>query len=105
MTTPTNSRFDLLTVIVSMRSKAGKEQDLREALKVLIEPTKQEAGCVDYHWHQGISDPAVFYFYENWESIEHHDAHMRAPHMQEIIGRVEELLDNAPTIERLRRIG
>ena len=35
----------------------------------------QETGCVNYDLHQGIEDPAAFYFYENWETAEQLDAH------------------------------
>ena len=105
MTTPTDSRPDLLTVVTSMRAKPGMEKGLRETLEGLVQPTKQEAGCVNYDLHQSVSDPAVFYFYENWETPEHLDAHMGTPHIQQALGRVDELLDGALIIERLRRIG
>ena len=104
MTTPTDDRPELLTVIANMRAKPGKEQELREALESLIEPTAAEAGYVNYDLHQGVEDPAVFFFYENWESAEHLDAHLTAPHLQEFSGRLDELLDGGLRIERLRRI-
>ena len=104
MTTPTDSRRDLLTVIASMRARSGKEQELREALEALIEPTKQEAGYVNYDLHQGVEDPAVFYFYENWESAEALDAHLNTPHLQQFASRLDELLDGELRLERLRRV-
>jgi quinol monooxygenase YgiN len=104
VTTPTDDRPELLTVIANMRAKPGKEQELREALEELIEPTRQEAGYVTYDLHQGVEDPAVFYFYENWESVEHLDAHLDAPHLQGFSSRLDELLDGELRIERLRRI-
>jgi quinol monooxygenase YgiN len=87
-----------------MRAKPGKEEDLREMLEGLVKPTKQEAGSVNYDLHRSVSDPAIFYFYENWESSEHLDAHMETPHIQRALGRVDELLDGPLIIERLRRI-
>jgi quinol monooxygenase YgiN len=104
VTTPTDDRPELLTVIANMRAKPGKEQELREALEELVEPTTQEAGYVTYDLHQGVEDPAVFYFYENWESVEHLDAHLDAPHLQGFSARLDELLDGELRIERLRRI-
>lgn len=107
MTTPTDSRRDLLTVIANMRAKPGKEQELREALEVLIEPTKQESGYVNYDMHQGVEDTAVFYFYENWESAEALDAHLDAPHLRDFASRLDELLEGGDAglnIQRLRRI-
>lgn len=104
MPTPTDDRRDLLTVIASMRAKPGKEQDLRTALEALIAPTAKEAGYVNYDLHQGVEDPAVFFFYENWESGEALDAHLAAPHLQEFVGRMDDLLDGGLQISRLRRI-
>lgn len=104
MTTPTDARPDLLTVIAYGRAKPGQERALREALEALIEPTRQEAGYVNYDMHQSLTDPGLFFFYENWESAEHLDAHMAAPHLQEFIGRLDELLDGELTIQRLRRV-
>lgn len=104
MSTPTDDRRDLLTVIASMRARPGKEQDLRDALEALVPPTTQEAGYVNYDLHQGVEDPAVFFFYENWESGEALDAHLAAPHLQQILTRLDELLDGELSISRLRRI-
>ena len=42
VTTPTDHRPELVTVIAHMRAKQGKEQDLRDALEALIPPTSQE---------------------------------------------------------------
>jgi len=104
MSTPTDSRPELLTVIANMRAKPGKEQELREALEALIEPTKQEAGYVNYDLHQSVEDPAVFYFHENWESAPHLDDHLNTPHLQQFASRLDELLEGDLNIQRLRRI-
>jgi quinol monooxygenase YgiN len=88
-----------------MRAKPGKEQELNDALVALVEPTTQEDGYVNYDLHQGVEDPAVFYFYENWESADALDAHLQTPHLVEFAGRLDELLDdNGLTITRLRRL-
>ncbi len=107
MTTPTDDRPELLTVIATMRALPGKEQDLRDALVALVEPTTQEAGYVNYDLHQGIEDPALFCFYENWESGEHLDAHLGSPHLVDIVGRIDELLEGGAeglVIRRVKRI-
>jgi quinol monooxygenase YgiN len=105
MTTPTDERRDLLTVIAYMRAKPGKEGELREALEALIEPTAAERGYVNYDLHQGVEDPAVFFFYENWESADALDTHLSAPHLQQFAASMGDLLDDGGlTITRLRRI-
>jgi quinol monooxygenase YgiN len=106
MATPTDTNRNLLTVIARMRAKAGKEQELRNALVALIEPTSREKGYVNYDLHQGVEDPRWFFFYENWDSAEDLDTHLQAPHLVEFAGRLDELIDESGpmVIERVRRI-
>ena len=105
MPTPTDDRRDLLTVIASMRAKPEQEDRLREALTSLVEPTSKEAGYVNYDLHESVEQPGTFFFYENWESGEHLDAHLQTPHLVEFASGMGELLDEQGlTINRLRRI-
>jgi hypothetical protein len=75
VTTPTDSRPELVTVIAHMRAKTGKEQDLRDALEALIEPTRQEEGYVNYDLHQCIEDSSLFYLRELGERGHPRDSH------------------------------
>ena len=104
MSTPTDTRRDLVTVIAHMRAKPGKQQELREALEGLIDTTSKEAGYVNYDLHQGIEDPALLYLYENWESVDTLEAHMQAEHLQHFASIVDDLVDGGLTVVRLRRI-
>ena len=105
MSTPTDDNRDLLTVMAYMRAAEGKTEELKAALESLIEPTSQEDGYVNYDLHQGVEDPSFFTFYENWQSGEHLDAHLAAPHLVEFAGRIGELLDaDGLTVNRVRRI-
>lgn len=105
MATPTDQRRDLLTVIAYMKAAPGKEDELREALVGLVEPTSQEDGYVNYDLHEAVDDPGAFYLYENWESGEKLDAHLAAPHLVAFAARVPGLLDGSGlTIRRVQRI-
>lgn len=105
MSTPTDDRPELLTVIAYMRAAPGKRDELKAALEALVEPTRQEKGYVNYDMHQGTEDPDVFAFYENWESADDLDAHLDAPHLQSLGARIPELLDEAGlTVVRLGRV-
>ena len=106
MTTPTDDNRDLLTVIAYMKAAPGKEDELRAELEALIEPSSQEDGFVNYDLHQSVEDPSAFFFYENWESPEHLDAHLATPHLVRFADIMGGLLDeNGLTVARLRRIG
>lgn len=106
MTTPTDDRRDLLTVVAHMKAAAGKEDELRGELRALVEPTSQEDGYVNYDLHESVEDPGTFVFYENWESAEHLEAHLATPHLERFASIMGGLLDERGlTIMRLRRIG
>jgi quinol monooxygenase YgiN len=104
VTLPTDDDRGLLTVVATMRAKAGKEQELRELLESLIPPTRAEADCVTYALHQGAQDPSVFIFYENWTDQAALDAHLGTPHLQAALPRIPELLDGDLVITPLHRI-
>jgi len=105
MTTPTDDRPHLLTVIAHMRAAPGKEDELRSELTALVEPTSQEAGFVNYDLHESLEQPGTFYLYENWEPPDHLDDHLAAPHLTRFAGLLGGLLDEGGlTINRLRRI-
>lgn len=105
MPTPTDQNRDLLTVIAYMRAAPGKEDELRAALESLVEPTSKEDGYVNYDLHESVEQPGTFFFYENWESAEHLDAHLATPHLTHFASIMGDLLDeDGLTINRLRRI-
>ena len=105
MTTPTETNRDLLTVVATLRARPGKEADLRAALESLVAPTRAEAGNVTYDLHQGVDDPAVFVFYENWESPELLQQHLASPELRKAIAAAaDELLEGEISIVPLRRI-
>ena len=60
---------------------------------------------MNYDLHQGVADSGLFYFYENWESPEHLEAHFQTPHLVEIVARMDDLLDEQGlNVQQLRRI-
>jgi quinol monooxygenase YgiN len=94
----------LLTVVAEMQAKPGKEEDLRRAVLALIEPTRQEEGCVQYDLHVHSSDPGRFVFYENWTSREHLDRHAASAHLRIFGAAAADLLVQPPRVETYSRI-
>jgi quinol monooxygenase YgiN len=82
----------VLTVFAELHAKLGQEEALREALVALIEPTKKEAGYIQYDLHRDNDDPGHFFFYENWVSRALLDAHLASPHLKAFVARQDDLL-------------
>lgn len=104
MTIPTDTDRSLLTVVATMRAREGKEQELRNLLESVIEPTLAEDGCVFYALHQGAQDPRTFVFIENWTNPAALDAHLATPHLQAALPLLPDLLDGELVITPLARI-
>lgn len=93
-----------VTVVATFEARPGKESALREALIALIAPTRQEPGCLSYDMHASPEDAAKFLFYETWQSKDALDAHMRTPHIQKLVPRIEELCVAFPQIALWEKI-
>ncbi len=81
-----------ITVIAQLKAIEGKESKLKEILLSLIEPSRDDEGCINYDMHQSEDDPTTFMFHENWASKEFFEKHLATPHLQNFIKNSEELL-------------
>jgi len=77
----------ILTAIV--KAKPDEMEAVKAALMTMVEPTRQEPGCLCYNLHQSKSDPTQFLFYEQWASKETFDAHGKTPHMKALGGKLK----------------
>ena len=74
-----------LTIVARIEANHDKIDLVKSKLLKLIEPTLNEAGCIQYDLHQDSDNPAVFLFYENWENRELWQAHMNNAHLAEYV--------------------
>lgn len=88
-----------VTLVAYLKPRPGKEDETRELLLSLVGPTRDEAGCIDYHLHRSNEDPCVFMFYENWRSQKDLDEHLGLPHLKALFAKKDELLSEDITIE------
>ncbi|WP_107656808.1 putative quinol monooxygenase [Nocardia suismassiliense] len=65
------------------RPKPERAAELRELLLSFVAPTREEAGALEYHFHEDKDDPGSFVFYEVWRSEADLDRHLELPHMKE----------------------
>ncbi len=88
----------MIAVIAMVHARAGKEKELGEVLRGMIEPTRVEAGCIQYDLHVAAADPAQYAFYERWRDQAALDRHMQMPHFTSAAARFGALTDSAPSI-------
>lgn len=94
-----------MTVVATFQARPGKASELRAALTGLTAPTRREPGCLNYDLHQSAQEPAKFLFHENWTNKAALDAHLKSPHIQKLLPRVDELCIALPQITIWEKIG
>jgi len=79
-----------LTIVAKIEAKPERVEFVKAELLKLIPITVQEPGCLQYDLHQDNENPAVFVFYENWESRELWQQHMNNDHLAEYMQATED---------------
>jgi quinol monooxygenase YgiN len=85
---------DPIIVVAHFTAKPGKEAALRELCCSLVEPARQEAGCLRYELNQEIENPAAFTFAEKYSSREVFDAHVKTPRLNDFRERSPDLIES-----------
>ncbi len=96
--------MNLLTVVAVLKAKPGKEDALRETLLGLVDPTRAEAGCVQYDLHESTEKKGEFVFFEKWVSREALDEHLAKPYLEALRARGDELFSEPPDIRTYSRL-
>ncbi len=87
-------------VVARLVARPDTVAELRALLLSLIEPTRQEAGCLRYSLLQNTADPTDFTFVEEWVDQAALEAHFTTPHLQAALAQAPELLAASPDIRR-----
>ena len=94
--------MDQATVRIMARitARADTAAMLRQILRDLVGPSRDEAGCVGYDLFQNQDNPVEFVTVEQWSDQAAADAHMSTPHVASAISKAGELLALPPLIHR-----
>ncbi len=94
-----------VTVVAVLVAKHGLEAKVREELELLLAPTRQEEGCINYNLHRSAEDSTRFMFHENWRSRQDLDTHLASPHLVRFQSLAGELFSESPQITLWEEIG
>ena len=72
-----------LFIVVGLKARAGKEDELRHDLSALVGPSRAEDGNIRYDLFEDRDAPGLFVFVEEWASVEQRTMHHEhGPHIQ-----------------------
>ena len=90
-----------INVVAVITAKPGSEDVVREAMKGLVEPTREEAGCISYQLSESNVAPGTFITVEEWNGPSDLDLHMETPHIQQALSAMGSELAAPPAIHPL----
>lgn len=68
--------------ILHAHTRPEKSADFEALFSRYVAASRAEEGCLEYHMLRDAEDPALFIFFEVWQSAEHLEAHSAQPHMR-----------------------
>ena len=93
-----------LSVVAEIVAKAGAEEELKNLLISVVEPTRKEEGCIQYDLHVSTSEPGRFFFYENWTDGEALKRHAGSDHIRAMGAAVRSLVEGPSRVTTCTRI-
>lgn len=79
----------MIAITARIKVKTGTEEAARSVLSSLLKSSRADDGCISYDLHTQSEDPALFLFYERWESKSHLDKHIAAIHVKEALQKLD----------------
>jgi quinol monooxygenase YgiN len=71
---------------ISMQALIEKKTEMMQTLLSMIEPVRDEKGCLSYDVFYGIDGQTVFNLIEEWETREDLDRHIRSDRFSVLLG-------------------
>ncbi|OME90806.1 MULTISPECIES: putative quinol monooxygenase [Paenibacillus] len=83
----------VITICAILKAKQGHENQLRDELLKLIEPSRAEKGCIQYMLHRSLEEKGTFVFYESWADENAIITHVNTEHYQTYRKNIETIID------------
>jgi quinol monooxygenase YgiN len=93
-----------IRVVARVIALPDKIEELKAVLLQIVEPTRQEEGCIQYDLFQNQTDPTDFTFVEEWTTKETLDKHLASEHIQTAVKKIDGLVATNPDIRTYHQL-
>jgi quinol monooxygenase YgiN len=92
-----------IVLIVKVIAKKGSEDNVKNELLSLVEPTRKEKGCRQYTLHVE-PDTKILVFYGVWANNDLLQLHTHTDHFKKVMAKIKELLSEPMNVMVLNKI-
>ena len=89
-----------IRIVAKVVAKPDSVEQVSSILSDLVEPTRNESGCISYELLQNRADPTDFTFVEEWETDAAIDTHLTTKHIGDALKKLAGLISDEPDIRR-----
>jgi quinol monooxygenase YgiN len=89
-----------LFIFGRFHARPGSESAVENALRKVVAPTREEAGCLSIHAFRSARDSRLFYIHSRWVNEAAFDFHAGLPHTVRFIEEVQLLIDQPLDVTR-----
>jgi quinol monooxygenase YgiN len=89
-----------LFIFARFYARPGNESAVETALRKVVAPSREEAGCLSIHAFRSAQDSRLFYIHSRWVNEAAFDIHAGLPHTVRFIEEVQPLIDHPLDVTR-----
>jgi quinol monooxygenase YgiN len=89
-----------LFIFARFHARAGNESAVENALRSVIAPSREEAGCISIFAFRSTQDSQLFYIHSRWVDEAAFEIHTGLPHTVRFIEEVQPLIDHPLDVTR-----
>ncbi|OSN03784.1 putative quinol monooxygenase [Lonsdalea iberica] len=78
-----------IRVVASLQAKPEYLKEITDAVNKAVEPSRKEAGNLQYDLHAEIDKPGAFVFIERWKNKAALETHEKTAHFQKLVADME----------------
>jgi quinol monooxygenase YgiN len=90
--TPKEINMSKIVLLVKITGYPGKDKELLDELRLIVEPSRSESGCIKYDLNCDPANKDVFWFVEEWASQSDLDSHNQTAHFKRLQERKADLV-------------
>ena len=94
-----------LFIFARFHAGEGKDEAVAAALRDVVGPSREEAGCLAINAYRSTRDPRLFYIHSRWTGEAAFEVHATLPHTVRFLQDVQALIDHPLEVTRARPIG
>ena len=91
-------------VFVKLHAREGDEKAVEQALRDVMDPSREEPGCLDFHLFRSMRDPRLFFIHSRWRDEAAFQKHAELEHTIHFLKIVDALVDQPREVSRTQMI-